>query len=155
MDLQCKFNLISCLLNWYGRGIKSFGSNWIFSAKVLRHCFIQLTENCKRNDIKERKKTESCLTFFSYKLAITWILSPINRTVTVCFVSPKISQLKTAIDSDISTNIWSLHHSFHFHIEIVRPINISAATLSKENPNDSQITSSKSWRYQRNGWTKV
>ena len=98
MDSQCKFNLISCLLNWYGRGIKSFGSNWIFSAKVLRHCFIQLTENCKRNDIKERKKTESCLTFFSYKLAITWIFSPINRTVTVCFVSPKISQLKTAID---------------------------------------------------------
>ena len=98
MDLQCKFNLISCLLNWYGRGMKSFGSNWIFSAKVLRHCFIQLTENCKRNDIKERKKTESCLTFFSYKLAITWIFSPINRTVTVCFVSPKISQLKTAID---------------------------------------------------------
>ena len=144
MDLQCKFNLISCLLNWYGRGIKSFGLNWIFSAKVLPHYFIQLTENCKRIDIKERKKTESCLTFFSYKLAITWIFSPINRTVKVCFVSPKIS-----------TNIWSLHHSFHFHIEIVRPINISAATLSKKNPNDSQITSSKSWQYQRNGWTKV
>ena len=98
MDLQCKFNFISCLLNWYGRGIKSFGSNWIFSAKVLRHYFIQLTDNCKRIDIKERKKTESCLTFFSYKLAITWIFSPINRTVTVCFVSLKISQLKTAID---------------------------------------------------------
>ena len=45
---------------------------------------------------------------------------------------------------DISTNIWSLHYSFHFHIEIERPINISAAILSKKNPNDSQITASKS-----------
>ena len=113
MDSQCKVNLISYLLNWYGTGIKSFCSNWIFSANVLRHCFIQLTENCKHSDIKVRGKTESCLTFISYKLTITWIFSLINLTVLVCFVSPKFRNSKQQL-IDISTNIWSLPHSFSF-----------------------------------------
>ena len=49
---QCKFNLISSLLNWYEGGIESFCSNRIFSAKVLPRCLTRVTENCKHNKIR-------------------------------------------------------------------------------------------------------
>ena len=90
--------------SWYIQLVRGSSTGYINSNNI-----IQLTENCKHSDIKVRGKTESCLTFISYKLTITWIFSLINLTVLVCFVSPKFRNSKQQL-----IDILDLPHSFSF-----------------------------------------
>ena len=71
----------------------------------MRHCFVELTENCKHSDIKIRKKRSLVEPFFLF-ICRNILSHKSNGHDMFCIA--KISQFKTTMDQDISTNILML-----------------------------------------------
>ena len=110
-----------------------------------------MTENCKHS--KVRKKPESYLTFVLLSNCHNSNILSRKSNGHEMFCIAKMSQLITTWIKAFKQIFGCLPHSFHFHLLVAKPINISAAILFKKQhlqfPNNCKRYNS--YRYRRSG----